>query len=144
MADIRQILDELDGLFSLGDTEKIHSFLEEKIISSQENNETDNLITLLNEMIGFCRDMGYFAEGETYCNRLFMLVDCKPYKDTIPYATTLLNIANFKRAKKDYEESESLYLKVLMHILMIFMWQQVVQKQMFIIMILSNLLEKQK
>ena len=113
MADIRKILEELDGLFSLGDTEKIHSFLEEKIISAQENNETDNLITLLNEMIGFCRDMGYFEEGEAYCNRLFRMVECKPYIDTIPYATTLLNIANFKRAKKDYEESESLYLKVL-------------------------------
>ncbi len=113
MAKIDQILSELDALFSLGDTTKIRKFLEEKIALFNENKETDNLITVLNEMIGFCRDMGQFEEGDVYCETLYQLVERTPYKNTIPYATTLLNIANFKRAKKEYGLSEKLYLEVL-------------------------------
>ena len=113
MEKIHQILSELDALFTTGDTKKIRQFLETQIATAVENNETDNLITLLNEMIGFCRDMGYFEAGDKYCQSLYQLVDKEPYKNTIPYATTLLNIANFKRAKKEYKESESLYLGVL-------------------------------
>ena len=112
MNEISQILSELDALFSLGDIKKIGEFLEDKIAFFSENEETDNLITMLNEMIGFCRDMGQFEAGEDYCEKLFHLVNDEPYKNTIPYATTLLNIANFKRAKKDYKESEKLYLEV--------------------------------
>lgn len=113
MAEISHILNELDALFSTGDVKKIQHFLEEQIAGAIENREIDNLITLLNEMIGFCRDMGQFDAGENYCQKLYALVCEDPYKDTIPYATTLLNIANFKRAKKDFEESENLYIKVL-------------------------------
>ncbi len=113
MAEIHKILSELDALFTTGDTLKIQQFLEEKIAESVQNEETDNLITLLNEMIGFCRDMGQFESGEEYCNDLFRLVNIQPYKNTIPYATTLLNIANFKRAKKNFTQSEELYLRVL-------------------------------
>lgn len=112
MSEINQVLSELDALFSLGDTEKIREFLENKIALFKENKSTDNLITMLNEMIGFCRDMGEFDVGSRYCDKLFELVNEEPYKNSIPYATTLLNIANFKRAKKDLAESEKLYLEV--------------------------------
>lgn len=113
MAEIHKILSELDALFTTGDTKKIQQFLEEKIAEAVKNEETDNLITLLNEMIGFCRDMGQFEAGEEYSGSLYRLVNVEPYKGTIPYATTLLNIANFKRAKKDFAQSEELYLGVL-------------------------------
>lgn len=112
MGKIHQILSELDALFTTGDTNKIRQFLEEKIAQAVENGETDNLITLLNEMIGFCRDMGYFEAGDKYCENLYRLVNGEAYRGTIPYATTLLNIANFKRAKKDFAASEELYVTV--------------------------------
>lgn len=113
MAEIVQVLNRLDELFAESDTGKIQEFLEEKIACFTENGETDNLITILNEMIGFCRDMGQFKKGDIYCEKLFGLVNEVPYKGTISYATTLLNIANFKRAKKEYELSEKMYLQVL-------------------------------
>ena len=113
MAEIEQVLNRLDELFIEADTDKIQNFLEEKISCFTENNDKDNLITMLNEMIGFCRDMGYFKKGEMYCQNLFDLVNEAPYKGTIAYATTLLNIANFNRAYKQYEVSEKLYLEVL-------------------------------
>ena len=113
MTEIVQVLKQLDELFVKGDTGLIQNFLEEKIACFTKENEKDNLITMLNEMIGFCRDMGQFEKGDEYCNHLFALVSEVPYKGSIPYATTLLNIANFKRAKKDYALSEKLYLEVL-------------------------------
>lgn len=113
MSEISSILNRLDELFSIGDTKKIQCFLEEQIRMAIENGETDNLITLLNEMIGFCRDMGFFDIGDTYCEKLLTLVEGDAYKDTIAYATTLLNIGNFKRAKKEFEVSEECYQKVL-------------------------------
>lgn len=113
MAEIARVLKQLDELFAKGDTLLIQNFLEDKIACFTKENEKDNLITMLNEMIGFCRDMGYFEKGDEYCNNLYTLVNEEPYKGSIPYATTLLNIANFKRAKKDYVLSEKLYLEVL-------------------------------
>ncbi len=113
MAEIGSILNRLDELFSIGNTKNIQCFLEEQIKSAIENGETDNLITLLNEMIGFCRDMGFFDMGDAYCKKLLMLVEGDVYKDTIAYATTLLNVGNFKRAKKEFDISEECYQKVL-------------------------------
>lgn len=113
MAEIGSILNRLDELFSIGNTKNIQCFLEEQIKNAIENGETDNLITLLNEMIGFCRDMGFFDMGDTYCERLLRLVEGDGYKDTIAYATTLLNVGNFKRAKKEFSFSEGCYQKVL-------------------------------
>ncbi len=113
MADIQVILRELDVLFSEGDVKRIQQFLETKTQEAKENKEADNHITLLNEMIGFCRDMGQFDKGEEYAGELYQLVDKEPYKNTPAYATTLLNIANFKRAKGDFKKSEELYLAVL-------------------------------
>lgn len=113
MQKINQILTDLDALFVEGDTEKIREFLEEKIAYFKEMNDKHNLITMLNEVIGFCRDMGWFEKGQQYSDELYGLVSQAPYKDTIAYATTCLNIGNFKRAKKDYEDSEKMYLQVL-------------------------------
>lgn len=113
MQKISQVLNELDVLFSEGDTGKIKAFLEKQINVFKEKKETDNLITMLNEMIGFLRDMGQFEEGDGYCDFLYDLAEKEPYKGTIAYATTCLNIANFKRAKKDYYVSERMYREVL-------------------------------
>ena len=113
MQEISQILNELDALFAEGNTEKIQMFLEKQITVFKENKETDNLITMLNEMIGFLRDMGQFETGDEYCEFLYDLVEKEPYKGNIAYATTCLNIANFKRAKKAYDVSERMYQQVL-------------------------------
>ncbi len=113
MADISIILKQLDELFVVGDTKKIQSFLENEIVNASNNGEMGNLITLLNEMIGFCRDMGQFILGDGYCQQLFTLVDSESLRGSIAYATTCLNIANFKRAKKEFEVSETFYEKVL-------------------------------
>ena len=113
MQKINQVLSELDALFAKGDTGEIQIFLEKQIAVFKEKKETDNLITMLNEMIGFCRDMGQFKSGDEYCDFLYGLVNENSYKGTIAYATTLLNIANFKRAKKEYTTSEKLYMGVL-------------------------------
>lgn len=113
MAEIMQELKQLDELFAKGDTLLIQKFLEDKIAYFTKENDKNNLITMLNEMIGFCRDMGEFKKGDEYCNELFNLVNEAPYKGGISYATTLLNVANFKRAKKEYDLSLKLYLEVL-------------------------------
>lgn len=113
MAEIGSILKKLDELFTLGDVKKIQSFLEEETKKALERGKTDDYITLLNEDIGFCRDMGWFEKGETYCQCLLNCIEKEPYKDTLAYATSLLNIANFQRAKKDYSASEKYYLQVL-------------------------------
>lgn len=113
MAEIDGILKQLDELFALGDTQKIQEFLEKQTAIAYENNESENYITLLNECIGFCRDMGLFDKGEEYCQCLYKCMEKETYKNTPAYATSFLNMANFQRAKKDYAVSEEWYQKVL-------------------------------
>lgn len=113
MEDIRGILEKLDKLYEQKENEKIGIFLEKQIMQAKEEQKTDNLITLLNEMIGYCRDMGLFEKGSVYCEMLYELIMGEKYKDTLSYATTFLNIGNFKRAEKKFEEAKKCFEKVL-------------------------------
>ena len=98
MQKINQVLSELDALFAKGDTGEIQIFLEKQIAVFKENKETDNLITMLNEMIGFCRDTTQKEKALKYCNELFALLEEMNLHGSVEYATALLNIANAYRA----------------------------------------------
>jgi tetratricopeptide (TPR) repeat protein len=110
--DMEMILKELDRLFATYQMDKVEGFLENKMAQAASVEDDNSLITLLNEMIGYLRDVSKYEKCCMYCDRLLNVLEKNGLKGTIPYATSLLNIANAYRAAGLLAESMTNYKTV--------------------------------
>ena len=104
---IAEVLKQLDSL----DYKDFEGFLLEKMKEALEEGDNNSRITLLNEMIGFCRDSCQFNKTKIYSNELLTLLEDEGLVGTQAYATSLLNIANADRASGDLDQSLEFYKK---------------------------------
>lgn len=95
---IHSILTTYDAMFGKYPLSDIEAYLYENIEQAKEQSETGILFTLLNEMIGFCRDTTQKDKALKYCAELLQLLDTMKLEGSFEYATALLNIANAYRA----------------------------------------------
>lgn len=107
--DINEVLAELDLLFREKKTDQVEGFLHDKLKEAIRQEDTASMITLLNEMIGFYRDMSRYDRGILYAERLVRLMNDAGLNGTVYYATTLLNVANLYRAAGKLSESLECY-----------------------------------
>lgn len=107
--DIRQILNEYDGMFARCTPDEIAEFLRRNVKEAEASSDKPALLTLLNEQIGFCRDTGRESEAIDGCQKLRLLLDEMELAGTIHYGKSLLNIANAYRAFARYDEAEELF-----------------------------------
>lgn len=110
---INQILEQYDAMFGKCSMQEIETFLIEKIEEAKANSEFSIVFTLLNEIIGFCRDTTQKEKALKYCDELLELLRIMNLEGRVDYATALLNIANAYRAFGLFTESISLYEQVL-------------------------------
>ena len=108
---IDKVLMEYDSMFGVSSMEQIMDFLTEKLDDALEEPDIFSAITLLNEIIGFCRDTSQNAKGEMYCGQLLSTLKKQGLEGSIEYATSLLNVANAYRAFGLFQKSEDLYLR---------------------------------
>ena len=113
---LEKILSDYDAMFGNYELEKIEKYLTDTIARAKEENETEIIISLLNEIIGFCRDTTQKDKALAYCQELLKILKELRLEDTVPYATSLLNIANAyrafglcKNALEFYDEVEQIY-----------------------------------
>ncbi len=109
---IQEILEKYDSMFGKATMEEIEQFLIEKIEEAKEKNDVSVLFTLLNEMIGFCRDTTQKTKGLQYCDMLIDLLSKMQLEGRVELATAFLNIANAYRAFGLYDDSLKLYTAV--------------------------------
>lgn len=109
---IEKLLQELDVMFSRHQINQIEFFLENNISKALTAGDTGAAITLMNEIIGYCRDTGKYEKGMYYCREVIRLMQLLGMEESISYATTLLNAANFLRASGNLEESMEFYKQV--------------------------------
>lgn len=102
---IQEILAHYDAMFGKYSLSDIEVYLYKNIEQAKEQSESSVLFTLLNEMIGFCRDTTQKEKALKYCDELLDLLDTMNLKGSVEYATSLLNIANAYRAFGLLEES---------------------------------------
>lgn len=107
--EIHEVLSELDSLFREKKTEQVEGFLHEKLKEAITEEDTACMITLLNELIGYYRDMSRYDRGVLYAERLVALMNDAGLTGTVYYATTLLNVANLYRAAGKLSESLECY-----------------------------------
>ncbi len=109
---VEEILQILDQLFDEHQLDQIEPFLTEQLDAAYQIGDYNCCVTILNELIGFYRDMGRFNEMMGACDRTTQLLEQLGLKDSIPYATTLLNIATALRAMGDYDAALEYYKEV--------------------------------
>lgn len=114
--DIKNILNTYDNMFETNTLEEIYGFLTKYINLAYSEKDYSSAITLLNEIIGFCRDTDKKEECLNYCNQVIDLIKQLNICESIGHGTTLLNIANayrafylFDESLKFYENTEKIY-----------------------------------
>lgn len=103
--DILKILDEYDTMFGRYSLEEIENYLLDHLNQSFALSLNNVSFTLLNEIIGFYRDITKKDKALYYCDKLIELLEVMKLEGTIEYATALSNIANAYRAFGLYEKS---------------------------------------
>ncbi len=109
---INEFLEGLDKLFFDKKIDEAGGFLREGIASAEAEGDISSLISILNEMIGYCRETSRYAEAEKYSDKVLEIMKREGLEGTIPYATTLLNVANAMRAAGKLDKSLNLYKEV--------------------------------
>ncbi len=110
--DIQKTLNELDGLYRQRRMEEAGAFLLQKCGEAGEEGDLESLVTLLNERIGYHRDRGEFDLCEECGRKAREILTDLGREGSIPYATTLLNIATAMRAEGKLREAEAVYGRV--------------------------------
>ncbi len=106
---INQVLTEYDNMFGVKGLDEIEAFLVEQINKAYAEPDYYSAVTLLNEIIGFCRDTSQNEKGLKYCEQDLKLMREMGLEGSVEYATSLLNVANAHRAFGKWEDSLDLY-----------------------------------
>ena len=106
---ITSVLAEYDSLFGNTTLTDIETYLYEKIKEAIEEQDDSAIITLLNEMIGLCRDTSQKEKALVYCEQLKKLMIRMNLEGTKDYATSMQNIANAYRAFGLWDEAEEAF-----------------------------------
>ena len=107
--DISTILKDLDDAFNRADTTGAEEVLTKGIASCIEAGDDGALLQLMNEYLGFLRETGRADESFVIADKILELSDRMGLKGSIPYATSLLNIANAYRAGGRHYDSLACY-----------------------------------
>lgn len=110
--DINEVLAEYDAMFGKYELAEIEAFLKNNIENAIDIGDYGTMITLLNEVIGFCRDTTQREKALSYCDMLLNVMSQLGLQGRVDYATSLLNIANVYRAFGLCKESVAFYEKV--------------------------------
>lgn len=120
MRDVETILIELDRLFTEQRINEVEPFLQEALQEAMNSQDFSSVITIVNELIGFYRDISQYDKSIYYCEQILPFMEAKGLKGSIHYATTCLNVANAYRAAGKwtdslnyYEEVKAVYDKIL-------------------------------
>ena len=109
---IQDVLTEYDSMFGKHTLKEIEGFLLKNMSEARFKSEHQELVTLLNEAIGFYRDTTQKEKALKLCGELIELLAHLNLEGSIPYATSLLNIANAFRAFGLHKEAVQLFEKV--------------------------------
>lgn len=107
--DIQSVLSQYDKMFGKVPLEQIEEFLYNKITEAVGQGDDSAILTLLNEMIGLCRDTSQKEKALAYAAQLKVLMDRMGLAGTETYATSMQNIANAYRAFGLWEEAEKAF-----------------------------------
>lgn len=109
---INEILQQVDECYAQNRGEDAEEIMLRGIeLATRERND-EALLQLLNELLGYYRETGRVEESYILADRAVAQAENMGLTGTLPYATTLLNVANAYRAGGRLQESLDCYTQV--------------------------------
>ena len=109
MKTIDEIMKEVHSLWRQGREKEMAPLLEEAINLCKLQNNNLKLIELLNEYGGCLRNLGEFDKAISAIQESIDTYEKSNLSNEIAYATSIMNLANIYREKKDYFNSEKYF-----------------------------------
>ncbi len=109
---IEQILQKVDECYENNRGAEAESIMREAIALAVQEQDDESLLQLLNELLGYYRETSQVENSFAIAEQAVALAKRMGLEQTIPYATTLLNVANAYRAGGKLEDSRKCYLTV--------------------------------
>lgn len=110
--DVETILKKVDEYYGSGQGPEAEKLMQEAIMEAVSEKDDEGLLQLLNELLGYYRESGQADNSFAIAGQCIALAEQMQLQGTVPYATTLINVANAYRAGGRLEDSLELYLKV--------------------------------
>jgi tetratricopeptide (TPR) repeat protein len=111
--DIQTTLRELDAIFKSGEHHRIEPFLVEHLRQAEAEGDKPSMLSLQNELMGYYRALSRFREALELGEKALSLLESMGYKGSVPYATTLLNVATAYRAEGQVDKAIGMYEEVM-------------------------------
>ena len=110
--DIQDILARVDAFFEENKGEDAEQLMLDSIARAIQEQDDNILLQLLNELLGYYRETSRVEDADRIAEQAVAQAKRMGLQGTLPYATTLLNVANAYRASGRYQESMRYYLEV--------------------------------
>ena len=118
--DINKVLKEYDNMVLNHREKEAEGFLTESLTQAVGEGDTGAVLSLLNELVGFYREVNRYDEAILFSDKALAIMESVGLSGTKEYATTLINRANAQRAAgllddaiAAYHEVEAIYDRVL-------------------------------
>ncbi len=109
MLDLADIMGRIDELLDENKGPDAEILMKESIVQAVREEDDNALLTLLNELIGYYRETSQAQASFQLADQARILLSKMGLEGTIPYATTMLNIANAYRAGGRLQDSEQCF-----------------------------------
>ncbi|MCH5251201.1 MAG: DUF4125 family protein [Lachnospiraceae bacterium] len=110
--DVDAIMQKVYEYFAKNQGYNAEKLLQNSILDTVKMGDDGSLLQLLNELLGYYRETSRVEDSYAIARQCMNVMARMGIENTIPYATTLLNVANAYRAGGRLEDSLQLYLKV--------------------------------
>lgn len=109
---IDRVISRLDEYLENGDLDRAYSHLLYWLEEAKTGSDNMGELSVLSELMGFCRKNGRKDEAIKYASEGVAKVDRYDLSDTVVGATTILNAGTVYRTFEDNEKSSTLYKRV--------------------------------
>ena len=96
---------KLNSLLKDGKLDETKKFLEDSLETAINSKDSNMILAILNELVGFYRDITQYDEALKYAKAILPLIEKLGLKNTIYHVKSLINIANIKRFSNNIYES---------------------------------------
>lgn len=109
MLETDSILRQVDDFFRNNQGAEAEKLLLDSLKLAQDSGDDSGVLILLNELLGYYRETSRVEESYRLAELALEQMENMKIRDTVPYGTTLLNIANAYRAGGRIDEALKLY-----------------------------------
>lgn len=109
---MEELLRQIDRLLEENKGAQAQALMEESLERALQSGDRNSAVTLLNELIGFCRETGQTEKSYYYGEAVLNILQDMGLAGTLPFATSVLNIASAYRAGGRLEDAMTCYLAV--------------------------------